>query len=707
MHRAFSCVWVLSFLVACTEVQEAIDTATAWSDTAKPTSPVLAPPAWYDATPLLASLRPSMHEPFKQAIAPLSPSQLPLYDMALDVDLGSAHFDLKQMVWWTNTDAEAMPDLAFRVYANTAATLQGKEAPVRLIKGTCPEDTACVIEQATPDLITVKPSRPILAGERFRVALHVDGKLTRIDSGRTNMLAQGLESMASMGSPHGHGDYGLLAIGDGVASLANFYPMLAPRRHGRWIRGEENLLGDLGSDDLCHVRAMVTVDPGVELIAAGHITERQRADSGRSRIHLVAGAVREMALLASRQLRSATVRVDDIAITSHYLANDAAAGMRALDIAKSALQIFQRRFGEYPYTELDVVEAAMVGGAGGVEFSGLVTVASMLYRPMTGGPGGGGGPGGSTGLAALLGRMNPQGNAAGEQLREAMFEFVVAHEVAHQYWHVLVGSDSREHPFNDEALAQHSAVVYLEDRYGQERARRDEDMQVINGYRMMRSLGHADGAVDQPVAAFGSPLEYAGLIYGKGPMVYRALRDQTGEDGFFEAVRIYVKTYRFKTAPRRALIETIASRGRAVQVQKIATHWLGELHGDEDLGTRTSDLNSTSGTTTAGGPTPETSIPGAGGSDMAQAMELLQGLSGGDTGSGTNNGSKRLGYGTGLRGSGMFDSNGVGSGNNGSNGTDPEMQELMKTLPGGGQNGTPDLGQLLQQMQQMQQPHAP
>jgi len=698
-------MWVLSFLGACTEVQEAIDTATTWSDSVKPTSQVLDPPTWYDATPLLASLRPSMHEPFKQAIAPLSPSQLPLYDMALDLDLGSAHFDLKQMVWWTNTDGEAMPDLAFRIYANTAATLQGKDAPVRLIKGTCPEDTACVIEQAAPDLITVKPSRPILAGERFRVALHVDGKLTRIDSGRTNMLAQGLESMASMGSPHGHGDYGLLAIGDGVASLANFYPMLAPRRLGRWIRGEENLLGDLGSDDLSHVRATVTVDPGVELIAAGRITERERADSGRSRIHVVAGAVREMALLASRQLRSATVRVDDIAITSHYLAADTAAGMRALDVAKSALEIFQRRFGDYPYTELDVVEAAMVGGAGGVEFSGLVTVASMLYRPMTGGPGGGSPPGGSTGLAALLGGMNPQGSMAGEQLREAMFEFVIAHEVAHQYWHVLVGSDSREHPFNDEALAQHSAVVYLEDRYGQERARRDEDTQVVNGYRMMRSLGHVDGAVDQPVAAFGSPLEYAGLIYGKGPMVYRALRDQTGEDGFFEAIRHYVKTYRFKTAPRRALVETIASRGRSVQVQKIATHWLSELHGDEDLGTRTGDLGATSNTATATDPTQDTPMPAAGGSDMARAMEMLQGLSGGNTGTATNNGSKRLGYGTGLRGSGMFDNNGVGSGRS-SNGSDPEMEQLLKTLPGGGATGQPDLGQLLQQMQQMQQPHA-
>ena len=35
----------------------------------------------------------------------------------------------------------------------------------------------------------------------------------------------------------------------------------------------------------------------------------------------------------------------------------------------------------------------------------------------------------------------------------------------------LVGSDSREHPFVDEGLAQYSAVLYMEDRYGAARAR--------------------------------------------------------------------------------------------------------------------------------------------------------------------------------------------------------------------------------------------
>src|SRR5207248_3238311 len=112
-------------------------------------------------------------------------------------------------------------------------------------------------------------------------------------------------------------------------------------------------------------------------------------------------------------------------------------GEAALDFAAAALRVFEARFGPYPYRYLDVVEAPIVGGAGGVEFSGLVTVASMFYRP----------PSADTSVIGKL--MAGMGGAQG-----SILEFTVAHEVAHQYWHGLVGSDSRQEPYLDESLAQ-------------------------------------------------------------------------------------------------------------------------------------------------------------------------------------------------------------------------------------------------------------
>jgi hypothetical protein len=274
--------------------------------------------------------------------------------------------------------------------------------------------------------------------------------------------------------------------------------------------------------------------------------------------------VRDFALLASRDFVTRAKQVGDVTVRSHFLARDAVSGEQVLDAAAHALAIFQQRFGPYPYSDLDVVEAALVGGAGGAEFSGLVTVASMLYRPL---------PIDKTWLGML-------GGALGSAL-----EFTTAHEVAHQYWYGLVGSDAREHPAADESLTQWSAQLYFEDRYGSERAQREGDAQLRMNYRMMRALGEADGAVDRPVDAFPSTLAYAGLVYGKGAYFYAALRKRMGEAAYFRALREYARRYRFQLAPATGFLDTAAEGSpRPGELRALAQHWLHQTHGDRDLG---------------------------------------------------------------------------------------------------------------------------
>lgn len=177
-------------------------------------------------------------------------------------------------------------------------------------------------------------------------------------------------------------------------------------------------------------------------------------------------------------------------------------------------------------------------------------------------------------------------NGAMSRLLPSMLEFVTAHEVAHQYWHGLVGSDSREHPFIDESLAQWSAQLYMEERYGAERARREGDMQVKMNYHFMRLLGNDDAAVDQPASAFANPMAYAGLVYGKGPYLYNALRSAAGDAVFFRAMRRYVDTWRFRTAPPTGFVDALSAENpsQRARFRSLAQRWLRETHGDDDLG---------------------------------------------------------------------------------------------------------------------------
>ena len=57
------------------------------------------------------------------------------------------------------------------------------------------------------------------------------------------------------------------------------------------------------------------------------------------------------------------------------------------------------------------------------------------------------------------------------RLREARQDFLLAHEIAHQWWFGLVGNDQLREPWLDEGLANWSAWSYLRKGW-QERAAR-------------------------------------------------------------------------------------------------------------------------------------------------------------------------------------------------------------------------------------------
>jgi aminopeptidase N len=376
----------------------------------------------------------------------------------------------------------------------------------------------------------------------------------------------------------GAGDYGLLARGDDIASVASFYGVLARYSDGKWEKTDATTMGDLGADTVNHVRAKVRVPADALVVSSGVVlgeTSVSEADAApRKELEIAAAFVRDFSMLVSRRFESSSRKVGDVEVRSHFLGRDRAAGERVLDSAAASLGVYEKLFGRYPYVDLDVVEAPLVGGAGGVEFSGLVTVASMLYRPaLSEGP-----------MGALLGLLGGPSQKEVGAMTDSMLEFVTAHEVAHQYFPGLVGSDSRAHPWMDESLAQWSAVMYVRDRYGPERAKLEAEREILANYQTMRLMGVADGAVDRPVDAFGGELGYAGLVYGKGPYLFRELEKTVGEKAFREGLRRYVERHRFRAAPPRSLVEELAKGDQADRVRELAKRWLDEKHGDEDLG---------------------------------------------------------------------------------------------------------------------------
>ncbi|MEZ4226136.1 MAG: M1 family aminopeptidase [Polyangiaceae bacterium] len=527
------------------------------------------PKSGYDATPLLESLRPSeAGRAEKQLATPLD--ALPYYALELKVAQDLKSFELKETLYFRNTGSEPLSDVGLRLYVNAT-----RPTPlVTLKQGSCLDGLSCTVQPHGGSALVLKLKEPLAPGKSLRAELQLSGTLTHIEPSRTSMLSQSLESMQRMRSGKGAGDYGLLAEGDGIASFAAFYPVLARRTGDAWELEDQSSLGDLAASGLSHVSLELELPENVEVASSGHVKQTKTLDANRKRLSIRAGMVRDVALLMSADFKHESRAVGDVTVRSHFLARDAKAGRKVLDAAEHSLRVFEKRFGPYPYRDLDVVEAPLVGGAGGVEFSGLVTVASMFYRPRL--------ADGSLGmLTKLLGGPN---QAELEQMTEGILEFVTAHEVAHQYFPGLVGSDIRKHPYADEAMAQWAAMLYFEDRYGKARAEDEGKRQVLANYHMMRLMEEPDAAVDRPVDAFGSELAYAGLVYGKGPYYFAALRKTVGDAAFFRALRTHVDTHRYREAPPRALSAALAKSGDKAAVDALTRRWLDEHHGDADLG---------------------------------------------------------------------------------------------------------------------------
>jgi hypothetical protein len=519
-------------------------------------------PPFSDPEVLLDSLRSSVKATLPRTeLKPLS--QFPRYELALALDKSLTSYALDERIAFTNTASGKLPELVLRLFANATHT----PPPISFSNLTC-APRSCRATMDGPSTIRVVPTGGIAPGETLEVTLHLDATLPVTPAEQTSIVAQSLAGLSAMtGGGQHKTDYGLLGFSDGMASMAHAFAVVARQNKSGFIRREKSTMGDLGTDEMSFVHAKVRVPSDVSIAATG-VVVRDGAIDGVAYFTVTAGMIRDFALLASRSYAYAAQKVGDVTVRSHFLVRDRASGERVLDFASHALAIFERRFGPYPYRNLDVVEAPVVGGAGGVEFSGLVTVASMFYRPMTADSG-------------LLGQLM----AGMGQVQGPILEFTTAHEVAHQYWHGLVGSDSREHPYLDESLAQFSAILYDEDRYGMDRANQDADMHVRMNYRMMRMMGERDGAVEQPVDAFGSPMRYAGLVYGKGACFFPKARELLGDAAFYDGLRRYVSRYGFRMATPANLRDELG-RGspQFTELQKLARRWFEQSHGDDDLG---------------------------------------------------------------------------------------------------------------------------
>ena len=125
-------------------------------------------------------------------------------------------------------------------------------------------------------------------------------------------------------------------------------------------------------------------------------------------------------------------------------------------------------------------------------------------------------------------------------------EYVLAHEVAHQWWGQAVGTKSYHDQWISEGFAQYFAALYAERTYGplayrtivRQFARWARETSDQGPVYLGARLGHIQG--DSRI--------FRALVYNKGALVLHMLRQQLGDEAFFRALARLYAEFRFRKA---------------------------------------------------------------------------------------------------------------------------------------------------------------
>jgi aminopeptidase N len=246
--------------------------------------------------------------------------------------------------------------------------------------------------------------------------------------------------------------------------------------------------------------------------------------------------MRDFDITASPALQKASKTYDGVIVNSYYLPADAADGKQVLDWAGKAVEVYQKRIGAYPFTELDVVETPTT--AGGIEYPGLVVISNKLYH-------------------------DPEQSRA--------LEFAVVHEVAHQWFYSLVGDDQVNTPWMDEALVQMVALLYEQDVNGAQAADFIRQRVFQSGYDRAKQQNE-DMPIGLAVSAY-TDRQYGEIVYGKGPLFFDALREKIGDAKFNQFLSTYFQRYKYKNARPQDLLQVMTEVGGS-EVEPLYDQWV-------------------------------------------------------------------------------------------------------------------------------------
>lgn len=310
---------------------------------------------------------------------------------------------------------------------------------------------------------------------------------------------------------YGRGSLGwYIQEGTTLFNLGNFYPTLTCFEEGKWSAYPDEQEGEYFYSPISRYTVSLTVPRGMTVAASTPAAAVE--ETGReSRWSFASAPLRDFALFASDGYRTAEDTREGLTIRSYFPAGYEERGREAMDIARQALEIFGEAFGApYPYDTFTLVYGVSYGN--GAEFPAL----------------------------ALLSLTSSDDD--------------LVHEVAHQWFYALVGSNSGLEPWLDESLATYCQLLYTH---------RTQPGALEKKLAQFQSMAQAPAhSLGKDAASLGG--DYTRTVYWYGGLFLYRLEQAMGED-FWGALREYVAQFSMDQAATADWVRIVLRWARGSQ----------------------------------------------------------------------------------------------------------------------------------------------
>jgi hypothetical protein len=416
------------------------------------------------------------------------------YSLSLDIDSSLSRFQGRARVDYLNQEKTSLEEVYFRLLPNGGKSYGDGSLSVSNVQVDGQPAASDLAQQDTILKVTLPAS--LAPGQHAQIDLEFAGEAPLdFGSGTT-----------------GYGIYNFDRT-QVFLSLSGWYPILAVYDEQGWNLDPVSEIGDSVYSDTALYTVQVCAPAGLIVASTGSLIDEQVSGSKVCQ-RLESGPTRDFYLAASPYFRLDSLQADGVTIHSYSLPGHEQASQLALQIAGDSLRIFNQKFTPYPFAELDMVDAPM-RNALGVEYPGIILIGNTLY----------------------------------DEPEEPEFSITIAHEVAHQWWYSVVGNDVFDDPWLDEGLATYSSSLYYEFGRSPEFARN------LVGYWQQRlerlKMEGKDDQIARDLAYFESlnnPGIYGGVVYVKAALFFHALRQEIGDQAFFEALQQYYQAEKYDNA---------------------------------------------------------------------------------------------------------------------------------------------------------------